>query len=161
MEKKKKQDFFRRLYQDYFGKLANTASALVDNRESGEDIAQDTFLIAWRHIDELMDYQRPYAWLVRTLRNQIGDYYRLRKRVDKLSQELIAERDGTHRDELSVCFLYGGAVTREELQLLIWFYVENLTAKAIAEKLGINDVSCRKRIQRAKEHLREAMKNDG
>lgn len=160
MEEKEKDILFHGLYQEQFGKLSDLASALVSNASIGEDLAQETFLRAWQHIEELLSYKRPDAWLVRTLRNVIGDYYRLRSRLDQLEQSLSIIQRQSYDDQPELKTIYGNLIDADDLQLLIWFYCDGYSQEEISAKLKIKNTVCRKRIQRAKERFQEALKNE-
>ena len=57
---------------------------------------------------------------------------------------------------------YGGsAMSDEELQLLLRYYLEGRSRKELARELGIDIEACGKRIQRAKAHLKAAMERNG
>lgn len=48
--------------------------------EVAEDLVQESYLLAWRHMDELRDGRNAYTWLYRILLNTIADYYRKEQR---------------------------------------------------------------------------------
>ena len=50
-------------------------------------------------------------------------------------------------------------MSKEKLDLLIRFYVEDRTSKELASDLGISSDVCRKRIQRARNEFRRLLED--
>lgn len=155
-----KQAFFQQLFQDYFEKMAALASSLVSNRNVGEDIAQETFLRAWIHIDDIIVYDNPRAWLTITLKHIVGDYYRLRSKLEKVSKELAYLSSNKHYDQHSLRVLYDGLIHKEDLQILLCFFVDGMSQAEIASQLDITIATCKKRIERAKNRFWEAINRE-
>jgi len=131
--------------------------------DAAEDWLQETFLIAIRRIDALLASPEPGAYLLGILRNVIGYHLRSMKYAEGIAEKLRAgsgEEEGS-RDELGPETLYRGLVSDEELRLLLDFYLLGRSQRELAEELGIGLNACKKRIQRAKEHLRSALERDG
>lgn len=56
--------------------LKNFIRDRVSNEEDAEDILQDVFLKLISNVDKLIDNQKVHAWIYKTTRNAIIDYYR-------------------------------------------------------------------------------------
>lgn len=156
------QLFIQELYNSHFKALLNRTRRLGFGDEIAEDYVQETFLIAIKRIDDIKTCRKPRAYLTKILKNVIG--YNLRQthsalRLLKKIQDQNADSPltGTHVEELDPETLYRGAVSAEELRLLIQFYQEGKTSKEIAEASGIGIEACKKRILRAREHLRHIL----
>ena len=158
------REFLHTLYERHHQALVSYAFSLGFRKEIMEEYVQDTFLVALRRVDVLRSCASPRAYLLAVLKNVIG--YRLRSMKyaadlqRKLQEREAAEQTGP-RELLSPEVLYAGTVSEEELRLLLRFYHEGWTQKELAEDLGIDLNACKKRIQRAKEHLRDALEHDG
>jgi RNA polymerase sigma-70 factor, ECF subfamily len=72
-----------RLYRDEHQSIARYLERLVENRETAEDLAHETFIKALRHWDQ----QRsacPRGWLFRIARNTAYDHLRRRRQLPML-----------------------------------------------------------------------------
>ena len=156
------QLFVQELYSSHFKALLMRARRLGFSNEVAEDYVQETFLIAIKRIDDVRACRNPRAYLTKILKNVIG--YNLRqmhyasKMLKKIQdQGTISSLTGTYTEELDPKTLYRGSVSTEELKLLIQFYQEGRSSKEIATEMGINDEACKKRVLRAREHLRRVL----
>lgn len=61
---------FRRLLRDYQQALYWHIRHIVGNHEDAEDALQETFVRAWRNIDQLRDTASEKAWLYRIATNE-------------------------------------------------------------------------------------------
>ena len=61
------------LYRDYYGKLTIYAAATLRSQSRAQDIVQDTFHEALRHVDTLMEHPNPGGWLMVTLKNKLRE----------------------------------------------------------------------------------------
>lgn len=69
-----------RLYDDYHQPILRYLQRLVGSREVAEDLAQETFLKAFRSWDQLIAVDGAMAWLFRIARHTAYDDYRRRRR---------------------------------------------------------------------------------
>ena len=158
------QEFLQGLYQRHYRALFDYAYRLGVGREAAEDYAQDAFLAAVRHIEDIKKSKNPRKYLNQVLKNVIG--YRLRSlryALDlqkKLQEGLENPKDESYPDVLKPETEYHGIISDEELALLIRFYLDGWTQKDLAEQLGISENACRLRIRRAKKHLKSALEED-
>lgn len=158
------QEFLQELYQRHYRALFDYAYRLGVGREAAEDYAQDAFLVAVRHIEDIKNNKNPRKYLNQVLKNVIG--YRLRSlryALDlqkKLQEGLILSETNPYSDEQQPETMYHGIIGDEELELLIRFYLDGWSQKDLAEQLGISENACRLRIRRAKKHLKSALEED-
>lgn len=75
MEKKQEQ-FFDALYEQWFSKLCIYANVKINNPPVAEEIVQDTFLVAFLKIEQLMEAEQPERWLKKTVKHKILHYFR-------------------------------------------------------------------------------------
>lgn len=68
---------------------------LVEASDVASDIAQETFLRAWTHFDEVRGYAHQRAWLYRVATNLAMSHLRSRHTV---SLSAVARREGDHAD---------------------------------------------------------------
>jgi RNA polymerase sigma-70 factor (ECF subfamily) len=153
----------RRMYDESYFRLLSYALGYLD-RASAEEIVSETFVVAWRRLDDVPSRELP--WLFGVARNLIRERCRADQRLRTLCTELsvrartdrvtvgdiaddVAERAGALRAlaELS-------DADRELLTLLAW---HGLTNREAAEVLGIRTATLLVRVHRARHRLRAAL----
>jgi RNA polymerase sigma-70 factor (ECF subfamily) len=99
------------------------------------------------------------SWVYQIARNLIVDYYRRRKELVEIPENIPAEAD-VPEDDLEAKL----ALSLEEMiaelpdsyrQALILTEYQGLSQKELAEKLGISLSGAKSRVQRAREKLRD------
>ncbi len=127
---------------------------------ASQDLAQDTFLEAWKHLDEI-EKGREKGWLATTASNKCIDYLRRSERKNMPMEEMAQEQA---KDDIEQAYI--DKDVRKQLEqncrrlkepygtvAYMYFYMEK-TPKEIAGQLGEKEASVRSRIYRAREHLR-------
>lgn len=155
--------FIHALYDSHFKVLLNYARRLGFADEVAEDYVQETFLIAMQRVEVVMECRDPRSYLFKILKNRIGYNLRQMRVAKMLLKKLQDQNAGTHASseytqELDPKTLYLGAISKDELELLIQFYQEGRSSKEIAADLGINFEACKKRVLRAREHLNQVLR---
>lgn len=146
-----------------------TAVALAITRDvpASEDIAQEAFLSAWHHLPRLKNPSSFLPWLRQITRNLAHDHLRGRRNrmlegeaaelaiqhaADPdgcpLEQALDAERDAVAADLIS-------ELPEESREALLLYYREGQSSKQVAMLLGLSDAAVRKRLQRARQSVRD------
>lgn len=128
-----------------------------------EELAQETFLIAWKNLRQLRDLSGFRPWLCTIARNMLNNYYRKRKTVPLESADIadLSDQSPTPFDRL---------VTQEEhvmleqalLQIpaeyrepLVMYYRQEKSVRQVAVGLGLNESTVQTRLHRARQMLRE------
>ena len=152
---------FEALYRACYQDLLGYALRRVERPESAADVVADTFLIAWRRIDEIPDEQaRP--WLFGVARNVMANHQRADRRRADLGARLRQELTGSTTIEPSVppeiahAFRALPEGDREVLRLVAW---EGLTADDLAVALGCSVNAARIRLHRARRRFAEALRS--
>ncbi|MHB8599818.1 MAG: RNA polymerase sigma factor [Ktedonobacteraceae bacterium] len=70
---------FNALFQHYNARICNYLARMVGNDEEGRDLAQETFIKAWRALPGVKDNTRFDTWLYRIATNIAIDYMRFWK----------------------------------------------------------------------------------
>ena len=157
----REREYIRALYLDHYPALRSYAFSLGFTGDSAEDWLQETFVAAMLRIDALRTCKSPRAYLIRILRNVIGYHLRSMKYAAGMAEKLREGLEEEYRDEPDPETLYRGLVSDADLRLLLRFYRDGCSQKELASELGIDLNTCKKRIQRAKDRLRIAMKKEG
>ena len=155
---------FERLYRENFRAVLRFAATRIDP-ERAKDVAAETFLVAWRRLDDVP--AEPRAWLLGVARKVIAGQFRSETRREALT----ARARGAHmadaasdpataladRDEALAAFMTLGARDREVLRLVTW---DGLSAGAAAEVLGVTRLAFTVRLHRARRRLERALEPD-
>jgi RNA polymerase sigma factor (sigma-70 family) len=150
---------FERLYRENFRAVLRFAAMRIDP-ERAKDVAAETFLVAWRRLDDVP--AEPRAWLLGVARKVIAGQFRSQTRRDALALRLEAERGEpddlattvADRDEVLAAFAALRERDREVLRLVAW---DGLDAAEAAEVLGVTRLSFAVRLHRARRRLERAL----
>ena len=155
---------FERIWQDCAPAVASYALRRAPP-EAVEDVVAETFLVAWRRLDDVP--AEPLPWLYGVARRTLANQRRARARRASLTARLELElpalppQSGDGRVVEALAAL--GDRDRELLMLVAW---EGLTPAEAAVALGSSAVACRVRLHRARKRLaalleRAALRPDG
>lgn len=155
------EERFRRIYTDNFDPVLAYALRRVDTPADAADVVAETFLVAWRRIEELPPPEEIRLWLFGTARRMLANNRRgLKRRTD------LTTRLGTHLESLPSmdpaelasahidvhrCLGRLGELEREALMLACW---EGLAPREIARVLGVRPATVRTRLARARATMR-------
>jgi RNA polymerase sigma-70 factor (ECF subfamily) len=157
---------FRALYAAHFEPILRYALRRVTVGEDAADVVAETFLTAWRRLDDVPPGAQARLWLFGVARRVLANHargegrrHRLGERLRvELSQRLLdpaAELDGVLAVREAIGRL--GELDREILTLSVW---EQLEPREIAEVLGLSSAVVRTRLSRARSRLREELGDD-
>jgi RNA polymerase sigma factor (sigma-70 family) len=148
-----------------------TAIALAITRDvaASEDIAQDAFISAWQHLERLHSPDSFLPWLRQIARNLARDHLRKHRDqpMDGPNAELamaMAADPGPHpmqhlldtEHETAAAELIA-ALPEDSREALLLFYREGQSSQQVAILLGITDAAVRKRLSRARQHVRDEL----
>jgi RNA polymerase sigma-70 factor (ECF subfamily) len=129
----------------------------VGDRDAAEDLAQDTFVEAFKQIGRLRDPARLGAWLHGITQRLCYKHLRRHSRVTAVEGEqldLVAGPPDKHDEPGELCHLLN-SLPAQYRQVLAARYLEDLDYEEIADMLGTTVNNVRVRCHRAKNRLRE------
>jgi RNA polymerase sigma-70 factor (ECF subfamily) len=158
---------FERCFRDHYAELLAFARRRVSDRAIAEDVAADTFAVAWRRRDCIPDPALP--WLYAIARYVIANEYRSARRRRDLDTRLT---DGTaspttapdpadrvnRRDAFSAAFARLAEPEREVLRLIAW---DGLSTRDAAQVVGCSPGAFRVRFHRARRKLAKHLEAAG
>jgi RNA polymerase sigma factor (sigma-70 family) len=151
---------FERIYRENFRAVLRFAALRIDP-ERAKDVAAETFLVAWRRLEDVP--AEPRAWLLGVARKVIAGQFRSQTRRDALAARLgRAANDYTQdpatafadHDEALVAFATLRERDREVLRLVAW---DGLNPAEAAEVLGVTRLAFTVRLHRARRRLENAL----
>jgi RNA polymerase sigma-70 factor, ECF subfamily len=151
---------FEALYQACYEDLLRYALRRSHRPEEAADVVADTFVVAWRRIDDIPADQGR-AWLFGVARNVLANQHRAARRSVELAGRLRNEL--THvtvsqpevPGEISAAFRGLPEADQELLRLVAW---EGLTVDELAVALDCSPNAVRIRLHRARRRFAEALR---
>ncbi len=151
---------FREVCRAHYGTVSRYLAARAD-RSAVEDVAAETFLVAWRRQAELPPHIVP--WLLNTAAKCLANARRSRERADALALrpavvtpaaapdvESVVD-DGARRRALVAALVAVG-------ELLLLRFWDGLAPREVAAVLGISPVTVRARLSRAGRRLERELR---
>ncbi len=160
---------FGHLVTEYQSLVCAITYSATGNAAQSEELAQEVFLKAWKHLSQLKDLSRFRPWLCRIARTTVKNWFRTRKRgtVGKAAS-LEAAGGIFSKDagpaEITIRREHEAMVNQALNQLpdsqreaLVLFYREEQSTSEVARQLDISNTAARQRISRARQAVRAKM----
>ncbi|MCC6695194.1 MAG: sigma-70 family RNA polymerase sigma factor [Candidatus Hydrogenedentes bacterium] len=152
-------DQFGALVERYLPVVQAIARARIPNPADVDDIAQESFVLAFQRLDQLRERKKFGAWLGTIARNVAHGVQRRRQQdaalaaslpdEESIEPDLIAwEARRAVREQID-------ALTPKDREVLLLKYYADKSSQEIAAILSMSDAAVRKRLQRAREALGE------
>ncbi|MDR3406821.1 MAG: sigma-70 family RNA polymerase sigma factor [Chthoniobacter sp.] len=149
-------------YQSLICALAYSACG---DRGRSEDLAQDTFVSAWKHLHELNEPAKLKGWLCGIARNLTNNTLRREQRTptahsDPLSPEEHCHAGDPHeqaasKEEEALVWQALEAMPPEYREPMVLFYREGRSAQAVATALDLSEDAVWQRLSRGRSMLKE------
>lgn len=145
---------FEGIYESNYDRILGYALRRA-NRDEAADVVAETFLTAWRRLEDVPDGPGALLWLYGTARRVLANQERGNRRRERLSErvraELIPEIEPASAAQganvAAAAFAKLGAGERELLALVAW---EELDAGELAQLYGCSRNAVRIRLHRAR-----------
>ena len=129
----------------------------IDSPADAEDILQETYLTAYQKFSQLRNPDAFKAWVLSIARNKCTDYFRQKALRQETSFEALAESADSRygaSDSASVRETFD-TLREKDMQILHFFFWEELTQEEIAKKLGIPIGTVKSRLFTAKQNFKK------
>jgi RNA polymerase sigma factor (sigma-70 family) len=153
---------FGRLVERYQDVVCAVSYSSTGDRGLSEDVAQDTFITAWRQLDRLRDVMRLGPWLCGIARNLGRKAHKRRRREEILDDEHLApggnpfdvaargDVERVVRDALA-------RVPANYREVLVLYYCENLSIREVAAALDTSEAAIEQRLSRGRRYLADSI----
>lgn len=158
---------FGKLVEFYRGRIFAVAYGIVGRREDAEDIAQDTFIKAYKAISALKAEEAFYGWLVRIAVNTSINYKKGAKDKQFVPIDYVAElfyqgetpeAAAERREGEAMMAKLLAELPPEHRAVLVLREIEGLAYDEIAAMLDIPLGTVKSRINHARDKLRRAVR---
>ncbi|MBW1657839.1 RNA polymerase sigma factor [Flavobacterium quisquiliarum] len=163
--KEKEQEFLNRI-ESHKGILYKVSKMYMDNHDDQQDLFQEIVCQLWKSYDTFRNESQFSTWMYRVAINTAIVFLRKEKRkVDKYeiaSENIKEDESDSHIKESQLDHFYKAVQKLEKIDKAIIFYqLEGFSHKEIGENLGISEGNARVKLNRAKEKIKEIIKNQG
>ncbi|MEY4917304.1 MAG: hypothetical protein RL616_1217 [Verrucomicrobiota bacterium] len=161
------RDAFGQIVARYQSLVCSLAFSATGSLSQSEDLAQETFVAAWKQLAGLREPEKLRAWLCGIARNLINNFLRSQGREPSHKAETLEEISETHSPEP---LPHDHTISNEE-QVILWrsleripeiyreplvlFYREHQSIEAVAEKLELTEDNVKQRLSRGRKLLHE------
>ena len=161
------RDAFSQIVSRYQSLVCSLAYSATGSLGQSEDLAQETFITAWKRLSHLRERDKLRAWLCGIARNRINNFLRREGREPNHQAESIEEISESHSPEpLPVDY----TISQEEAGILwrsleripevfreplILFYREHQSIETVAASLELSEDAVKQRLSRGRKLLQE------
>lgn len=146
------------LYLQMYAMLFEYARASLSSDALAEEAVQDTFHIVCQKPEDVFGSPNPEGWVFNTLKNVIRNTLRSQNIARRILLNYFASSAqdiSVSHDRVGLEVLYDDVADLEEFQMVKGMVLDGKSYLELSQELGISIVTCRKRMQRAKEILRK------
>ncbi len=161
------RDAFGRLVARYQSPICALAYSACGDISHSEDLAQETFIIAWRKLSDLKEPAKFKSWLYGIARNLINNAFRRQIRnplaaAEPLDESLTTTATFSNPTEQAISKEEEGILWRSLEHIpetyrepLILFYREHQSVERVAEIMDLSEEAARQRLSRGRKMLQE------
>ncbi len=161
------RDAFGQIVARYQSLVCSLAFSATGSLSQSEDLAQETFVTAWKQLADLREREKLRAWLCGIARNLINNSLRKHGREPSHRAESLEEISESHSPEPLPA---EQAISNEELAILwrsleripeiyreplVLFYREHQSVEAVAQNLELSEDAVKQRLSRGRKLLHE------
>jgi RNA polymerase sigma factor (sigma-70 family) len=161
------RDAFRLIVERYQTLISSLAYCATGNVSRSEDLAQETFVSAWKQLAELREPAKLRPWLCSIARSLISREFRRQGRepdhaaesleaVDEwVSPETLPPDQVISDEEKAILWRSIERIPEIYREPLVLFYREHQSIEAVAQDLGLSEDAVKQRLSRGRKLLQE------
>ena len=161
------RDAFSRIVTRYQTLICSLAYSRIGHLGQSEDVAQETFITAWKHLRILREPAKLRAWLCGIVRNRIHKNLRRERREpvrnaetlefvqDSPAREALPSEHAVSREEEAILWRSLDKIPEVYREPLILFYREHQSIEAVAAALDLSEDAVKQRLSRGRKLLQE------
>ncbi|HEX4343693.1 MAG TPA: sigma-70 family RNA polymerase sigma factor, partial [Verrucomicrobiae bacterium] len=161
------REAFSRIVEQYQSLICSLAYSATGSLAQSEDVAQETFVIAWKQLPKLREPAKLRSWLCSITRSVISGAIRRQNRepshgADTLdtihevpSLDPIPSQNTIDREEEAILWRSLEQIPDLYREPLVLFYREQQSIAGVAEKLELSEDAVKQRLSRGRKLLSE------
>src|ERR1022692_1557 len=161
------RDAFGRIVSRYQSLICSLAYSATGSLGQSEDLAQETFISAWKHLRHLRERHKLRAWLCGIARNRINNNLRREGREplrdaetldsapDSPAPEPLPHDQTISNEEEAILWRSLERIPEIYREPLILFYREHQSIEHVAGALELSEDAVKKRLSRGRKLLQE------
>lgn len=161
------RDAFTQIVSRYQSLICSLAYSATGSLGQSEDLAQETFITAWRHLSHLRERDKLRSWLCGIARNRINNFLRregrepvreaepLENAVESHSAEPLPVEYTITKEEEAILWRSLEKIPETYREPLVLFYREHQSVEAVAEELELTVDTVHQRLSRGRKLLQE------
>ncbi len=133
---------------------------ILKNEQDVGDVIQETFIQYMKKHPNFESEEKKKAWLIKVSQNKCKDFLRFHKRhsyipLDEVEDVLMGTSDvePSHKVQLEEIW----ELDYKLKSVVILYYIEGYSVKETAQMLDISESACKKRLERARNKLKEML----
>jgi RNA polymerase sigma factor (sigma-70 family) len=160
------REAFGQIVRKYQAMVSGLIYAACGDLHRSEDVAQETFISAWKSLSGLTDPAKLPGWLCQIARRRIGDHFResatpkvqLQREID--SNDFVAAEPLDHAalaEESEILWRTLSRLPQPYRETLVLYYRQGRSTAEVAAAMETTDAGVRQRLSRGREMLREEL----
>jgi RNA polymerase sigma-70 factor (ECF subfamily) len=152
---------FEKIVEQNKDRLFTYLLQLIGNAQDAEDVAQETFIKAYRHLNSFDGRARFSTWLYAIAKNTAFSHLRRRKPnqpLDGLEEVLPAPEERVDSEQVNSIWSVARTLKPALFEILWLFYGEGFSLNEISQITGGNAVTVRVNLHRARSALAKKCK---
>ncbi len=161
------RDAFGHIVSRYQSLICSLAYSATGSLGQSEDLAQETFITAWKHLRHLRERNKLRAWLCGIARNRINSSLRrdgrepvhtaepLEEVHDSASPEPLPHDQAIGKEEEAILWRSLARIPEIYREPLVLFYREHQSVENVAAALELNEDAVKQRLSRGRKLLHE------
>src|SRR5579859_5688647 len=161
------RDAFGRIITRYQSLICSLAYSATGSLGQSEDLAQETFITAWKHLRRLRERDKLRAWLCGIARNRINGFLRREGREPVRDAEPLENLSEPHapeplppdyamsREEEAILWRSLQTIPETYREPLVLFYREHQSVERVAQALELSEDAVHQRLSRGRKLLQE------
>ncbi|MCK9407769.1 MAG: RNA polymerase sigma factor [Bacteriovoracaceae bacterium] len=151
---------FEEIYTIYWQKIFRLCMGYVNDYDTAQDLAQETFIIVWQQLPSFRSEATIGTWIFRIASNNCLRHIEKQNRFPK--SELPLHVTETHQPTIEphIEYLYACIAELPEIdRIIISLELEDIQQSEIAGIVGLSEANIRVKIHRIKEKLTQQFKH--
>jgi len=164
------RDAFRRIVERYQTLICSLAYCATGNVSQSQDMAQETFLAAWKDLAGLREPEKLRPWLCRIARNRIYKSHRraggdlvaqampLEEGQEVAAVQALPSEQAISREEEAILWRSLERMPETYREPLVLFYREHQSVESVAAALELSEDAVKQRLSRGRKLLQEEVR---